>query len=430
MELQFLFDIVCPWAWLAAREVEALAARTGARLVWRPVLLGGILQALGEGERARAGQWSEARRAMGEVDLRRQAALRGAPLVPWSGSPPRTLAAMRLLQATPEERRGPLALRLFEALHVEGVDLSDPARLAAVAGPLGAPLERVEAPETKAALRASTEAAVAEGVFGVPTFRALDRFWWGADRMHLVEAALRGIPSRREAPPELDRDGAAVRSSPGGAPRREAAPGFPPGEVEVFHDLASPYSYLGFSQIERVAAARGATVRMRPFLLGALFKAIGSPEVPIAAMNPSRARYLARDLTDWAAWWGQPFQFPSCFPVRSVLAQRVLLLEPRAAAPLYEALWARGEDISTPETVRRVLLRWGLDPGLVERTEDPAVKARLRANTEAAAARGACGAPTFVVRTEGQLEVVIWGQDRLDLVGACLEGWRPEGAAG
>lgn len=415
--MEFLFDIVCPYAWMAANEVEALGRRCGVPVLWRPVLLGGLLKALGEEDGIpRSSRWSPAREAMAERDVSRMAQLRGLAFARNPAHPVRSLDAMRLLQATPPDRRPALALRLFEAIHVLGLDLADRSLLSRVAAEHGLSMEAVDDPATKAELRASTDAALAEGIFGVPTFRALGRFWWGADRMHLVEAALRGYPRRDDAPTDLGRDGAVA------VPRRPSAT---PSRVEVFHDASSPYSYLGVTQIQRVAADHGAELVWRPMLLGALFREIGSPNVPIAAMNSSRAAYLARDLADHAAWWGVPFSFPSCFPVRTVQAMRVCLVEPRAAAPIYEALWARGRDIGNPAVLEAVLVEHGLARSLLEAAEGEGVKAQLRANTERAAALGACGAPSFYIESQDRPGILIWGQDRLDLVGACLDGWRP-----
>lgn len=36
----FYYDVVCPFAYMASRLVEAMGQRTGAEIVWRPVLLG------------------------------------------------------------------------------------------------------------------------------------------------------------------------------------------------------------------------------------------------------------------------------------------------------------------------------------------------------------------------------------------------------
>jgi 2-hydroxychromene-2-carboxylate isomerase len=68
-----------------------------------------------------------------------------------------------------------------------------------------------------------------------------------------------------------------------------------------------------------------------------------------------------------------------------------------------------------------VLTEGGLDPALVQRANEPAVKDRLRANTEAAVAAGVFGAPSFIVDDEP----VVWGQDRLSLLEDILAGWSP-----
>jgi 2-hydroxychromene-2-carboxylate isomerase len=70
--------------------------------------------------------------------------------------------------------------------------------------------------------------------------------------------------------------------------------------------------------------------------------------------------------------------------------------------------------------LRGVLDEAGFDgAGLLEATRDPAIKDRLRANTEHARDRGVCGVPSFLVDgTE-----LFWGQDRLAQVAHALAGW-------
>ena len=426
MDLEFHYDVACPQAWLACNAVEEVAARAGARLVWKPVLLDALHRQVGGHERP-ANRWSPARAAMGERDLLRQAALRGVPLA--QDDPLGRVdseRAMRLIVAAPEELRPVLSHALFEAIHVQGLDPADPETLARLADAFGLDLARADLPAVSEALRNRTQEALDRGAFDVPAFWArtpqapAGRLWWGADRLHLVEAALRGAAGREDAPPDLQRDGAADRP-----PGRAAC-----SELEVFHDFSSPFSYLGVSQAARIAARHQATVTWRPMLLGALFRAIGSPNVPIAEMNAARARYFLQDLQDWAAWWGVPLRFPDCFPVRTVTALRVSLLEPRAIQPLYRALWVDGADIGRDEVVRGVLDAHGLDPAWVDRSAAPEVKEQLRWNTERAETLGACGAPSFLVRTvdpggPAVPDILVWGQDRFDLVGACLGGWRP-----
>jgi 2-hydroxychromene-2-carboxylate isomerase len=49
----------------------------------------------------------------------------------------------------------------------------------------------IEEPAIKDRLRANTDEAIARGAFGAPTFLVEDELFWGNDRLHFVEAALR-----------------------------------------------------------------------------------------------------------------------------------------------------------------------------------------------------------------------------------------------
>lgn len=197
--------------------------------------------------------------------------------------------------------------------------------------------------------------------------------------------------------------------------------------VDVYFDYSSPFAYLGTTQIERVAAEAGGAVRWRPFLLGALFKAIGTPLVPLAEMSPAKQRYQRLELDRWAAHWGVPFRFTSHFPLRTVEALRLTLLAPeeRRAAVIHrlmKAAWVDDEDLAAPDVLARCAADAGLDAALLERMGD--AKEALRAVTDEAVAVGCPGAPCFVV--DGEL---YWGQDRLAFVRAALEG-RPPGRSG
>ena len=92
--------------------------------------------------------------------------------------------------------------------------------------------------------------------------------------------------------------------------------------IEFFFDISSPYSYLAATQIEAVAARAGGTARWRPFLLGGVFKSVGNK--PPASL-PARGRYMLTDLYRWAAEYDVPFEFPSTFPMNSLLAMRALM---------------------------------------------------------------------------------------------------------
>jgi 2-hydroxychromene-2-carboxylate isomerase len=261
-------------------------------------------------------------------------------------------------------------------------------------------------------LRQATQQAFEAGAFGVPTFLGGPRVLWGQDRIGLV----------------LRDCGAAVSmddwARPQAEPTRRAV------ELRFVHDVSSPFSYLASTQVERMAAAAGVPLTWSPILLGALFRNIGTPDVPLHAMNEARQAYTRRDMHDWAQAWGVPLSFPSHFPLRSVLPLRALLVEPAATAAVYRAAWAQDQRVDTPETLGAVLEAAGFDArAILERTADPEIKAALRENTAQAEAEGICGVPSFVVHYDDGSQLRLWGQDRLVMLRAALAGWLPEDPA-
>jgi 2-hydroxychromene-2-carboxylate isomerase len=191
-------------------------------------------------------------------------------------------------------------------------------------------------------------------------------------------------------------------------------------ELDCWFDYSSPFAYLGTTQAERVAREAGAALTFRPFLLGALFKAIGTPLVPLHAMPDAKARYYRLELDRWAARWGVPLRFATRFPLRTVDALRLtLLVEPPRRPTLVHAImratWVEDRDPADPEVLRGACEEAGLPPALVDRTAE--ARHALFEETERARALGVPGAPTFVVGGE-----LFWGQDRLALVEDALRG--------
>src|SRR5690606_14449426 len=139
--------------------------------------------------------------------------------------------------------------------------------------------------------------------------------------------------------------------------------------------------------------------------------------------------YVRSDLHDWAERWGVPFAFPSRFPLRSVLPLRVALAEPAATGPIYRATWAEDRRVDDPTALAVVLEAAGLPAAeLLARAGSAPIKDALRANTARAHALGICGVPTVRVERAGR-SALVWGQDRLDLLEAVLDGWWPPDAA-
>ncbi len=199
-------------------------------------------------------------------------------------------------------------------------------------------------------------------------------------------------------------------------------------DLQFFFDFSSPFAYLASTQVEALAQRTGATLRYRPFLLGALFKAVGTPDVPLFAMPEAKRRHAGLDMYRWADHLGVPLRFPTRFPMNTVKALRMVLQLPdeqKAAliAPIYKAYWAEDRDIADDAELSAIASEAGLDgAALVAGTKEEPVKARLKAATEEAVRLGLFGAPSFLVG-----DLLFWGQDRLVFVEKALQGWRPRG---
>ena len=204
--------------------------------------------------------------------------------------------------------------------------------------------------------------------------------------------------------------------------------------VEYYFDFSCPYAYLGATQIERVAADAHAELVWKPFLLGGVFRAVNTPDNLAATLSPPKARHNGMDMMRWAEWFDVPLTMPPGHPQRTVRALRALLSLPEESWPpvihaLYRAYWIDSEPFVERDTLERALTTAGIDANTRKRAhdanDDPAIKAELRTRTDEAIARGIFGAPTmFVDAGDGDTPMMFWGQDRLDMVGRALEGWR------
>ncbi len=198
--VEFFFDVGSPTTYLAWTQLPALCARAGAPLVYRPMLLGAVFQATHNTSPAAVPAKG---RYMGE-DMARFARRYGVPFAMNPNFPVNTLTLMR--GATGVQMHAPARLEaylraVFEALWVGSQNLTDPAVAAIVLA--GAGFEPGEVmgwagdDAVKATLRATTDEAIARGVFGAPTMFVGETMFFGQDRLDFVTEALRAAPATR-----------------------------------------------------------------------------------------------------------------------------------------------------------------------------------------------------------------------------------------
>lgn len=191
--------------------------------------------------------------------------------------------------------------------------------------------------------------------------------------------------------------------------------------VEFLFDVGSPYSYFAYHALPKIARNKGATIVWTPVLLGGIFHATANHS-PVEV--PAKGKHLTVDLLRWAKHYGVGFTMNPHFPINTLALMRgAVAMQMRSdeefqryLASIFSAMFEVPRNLNQPGEIAETLKSAGFDPAQVmELVSTPAVKEKLKANTEQAVARGVFGAPTFFVGTE-----MFWGQDRLVFVDEAL----------
>ena len=194
--LEFFFDCSSPWTYLAFVRVQDVVARTGAEIVWKPILVGGVFNAVNQEVYERRAKPEPRKTAYYFKDLQDWARLAGVAV----GQPPvfpvNAVKAMRgALVAQDEGKLVAYSRAVFEAYWGKLEDISQLPVLARIAAEVGlepsALLARIDDAQVKERLRQNTEELIARGGFGSPTMfvDGVDMYF-GNDRLPVVEAAL------------------------------------------------------------------------------------------------------------------------------------------------------------------------------------------------------------------------------------------------
>jgi 2-hydroxychromene-2-carboxylate isomerase len=187
-------------------------------------------------------------------------------------------------------------------------------------------------------------------------------------------------------------------------------------QVAWVFDVLSPFAYLAYPRLRELPS--NVELQVVPVLLAALLDHFGQRG---PAEIPSKRRFTYRFVLWRARQLGLPLHMPPAHPFNPLAALRLVIAagsNTRAAGTVLQAVFGEGRDLTDPAVIADVAAQLGVaDPQTA--LADPAVKQRLRDNTDWARAVGVFGVPTLVIGTE-----LFWGHDAIDMALDYLE--RPQ----
>lgn len=210
--------------------------------------------------------------------------------------------------------------------------------------------------------------------------------------------------------------------------------------IELFYDVVSPYSWLGFEIMCRYRNVWNIELKFRPAYLGGVMQ--GSGNKP-PGLVPNKFKYMGKDLQRLSKYFDVPIGFPAdpfevMFTKGSLPAMRfVAAVQERevggdqrveqVSRELWMRIWSQDKDITLPESLAEAGMKAGLSASEVEETlklsQSKQIKDTLKNSTEQALSYGAFGFPMAVCHINGKPQV-FFGSDRFELMAHCIgEKW-------
>ncbi|KAJ8289906.1 hypothetical protein GJAV_G00006620 [Gymnothorax javanicus] len=210
--------------------------------------------------------------------------------------------------------------------------------------------------------------------------------------------------------------------------------------IELFYDVVSPYSWLGFEVLCRYRNVWNIDLKLRPAFLGGIMH--GSGNKP-PGLVPNKFLYMGKDLKRLAQYFGVPLATPknpaeAMFEKGSLSAMRFVtaVAESRegreadvekVSRELWKRIWSRDEDITLPASISEAGMKAGLPANeieeLLQMARSQKVKDKLKSATQEALDYGAFGFPLIMCHVDGQKEM-FFGSDRFELMAHCIgEQW-------
>ncbi|XP_068998629.1 glutathione S-transferase kappa 1-like [Embiotoca jacksoni] len=210
--------------------------------------------------------------------------------------------------------------------------------------------------------------------------------------------------------------------------------------IELFYDVVSPYSWLGFEVMCRYRNVWNIELQLRPAFLGGIMQGSGNKPPGVV---PNKFMYMTNDLHRLAEYFDVPLQLPSdpfeaMFKKGSLSAMRfVAAVQERekggdkqveqVSRELWRRIWSEDKDITEPASLSEAAIKAGLSESEIKEalqlSTSKAIKDKLKLGTQDALNYGAFGFPMVVCHINGKPEM-FFGSDRFELIAHCMgEKW-------
>ncbi|XP_058241496.1 glutathione S-transferase kappa 1 [Hemibagrus wyckioides] len=210
--------------------------------------------------------------------------------------------------------------------------------------------------------------------------------------------------------------------------------------IELFYDVVSPYSWLGFEVLCRYRNVWNMELKLRPAFLGGVMQESGNRP---PAMVPNKGLYMVNDLNRLASFMNIPLHHPSdpfevMFSKGSLPAMRFITavgekekgsdrLVENVSREVWKRIWSKDQDICEPVSLSEAGQKAGLSSSEVEEVlqlaKSQPIKDKLKQTTQEAIEYKAFGFPLIVCHGDGKPQV-FFGSDRFELMAFCIgEKW-------
>ena len=194
--IEFYFDCSSPWTYLAFTEIESLSQRHNLEIVWKPILVGGIFNTVNQDVYEFRKKPNRLKLNYSNEDLSLWSKVRGISISFPEVFPVNSVKAMRgCLFANKESKLVDYANNVFRAYWSEGKDISQEDLLLDIAKNSNLDSQEfkkfITSQEAKDLLIKNTDELIGRGGFGSPTFFYKEKMFFGNDRLHLLEEAIK-----------------------------------------------------------------------------------------------------------------------------------------------------------------------------------------------------------------------------------------------